>query len=80
MALGTLNRRAERKTAANARAPATTRTSALNRQSRIAEVAYFLWVRSAAEGACPDELADWLQAEKTVDQESRGTASALALR
>lgn len=60
---------AERGAQAQAGAPEASAVPAQLRRSRIAEAAYYLSQRRAARGAAADDLQDWLEAERAIDQQ-----------
>ena len=46
------------------------------RHKRIAETAYFLSQQRAAEGASIDDVAIWLEAERSIDQQVAASSRA----
>lgn len=49
--------------------------SAELRRKRIAEAAYYLSQRRAAAGADADDVQDWLEAERTIDEQIAAASS-----
>ena len=68
MAAGSSKRRASHEQPSASSAPQPSKVSAEERRAMIAETAYYLSQRRIAAGSLADEVTDWLEAERAVDQ------------
>ena len=69
MAANTSRQRDTRKSQTGGNARKAPETSLEERRARIAETAYFLAQRRAAEGAAAPDIDNWLEAERVIDDE-----------